>query len=107
MPPDDGRVAGWTRAMPSAPAPAKPTLAPLRAVSDALDEVELDLESVQRDLVLAERAGMAVLVVTALVAAGVVAVVVLRRLRRRRDDTPVVPEERWPPVPTAPAPDVA
>jgi len=88
--------------MRSTAAPAKPTLPALRVVSDVLDEVEGDLESIQRDLVLAERAGVAVLVVGAVAVVGVVSFVVLRRVRRRRGAVPSVPEASWPPVPTAP-----
>ena len=88
--------------MRSAPAPAKPTLAPLRAVSDALDEVEVGLESVQRDLVLAERTGAALLAVGTLAVAAVIALVVVRRIRRRRGALVTVPEVSWPPVPPAP-----
>ena len=92
----------------TATAPARPTLAPLRAFSDVLDEVEGDLESIQRDLVLAERAGGALLAVAALAVAGVVAVVVVRRLRGR--GAVAVPDTSWPPVPPAPraaAPDAS
>ena len=86
--------------MRSTAAPAKPTLPALRVVSDVLDEVEVDLESIQRDLVLAERAGAAVLVIGALAVAGAVAFVVVRRVRRT-GVPPAVPDASWPPVPSA------
>jgi hypothetical protein len=89
--------------MRSTAAPVKPSLPALRVVSDVLDEVEVDLESIQRDLVLAERAGAAVLVICALAVAGAVAFVVVRRVRqvRRRGALPAVPDGSWPPVPPA------
>jgi hypothetical protein len=80
---------------------AKPTLAPLRAASDVLDAVEGDLESIQRDLVLAERVGRVTLAVGVVVLAGVVAVAVVRRSRARHAAVPAVPEAAWPPVPVA------
>lgn len=88
--------------MRTAPASTKPTLAPLRAVSDTLDVIEVDLESVQRDLVLAERVGMLALVAGALAVAGIVTLVVVRSIRRRRATSPAIPEAVWPPVPLAP-----
>jgi len=55
----------------------------LRAVSDVLDVVEGDLESIQRDLVLAERVGKFALVAGTIVVVGGVAWLVVRRARRR------------------------
>jgi hypothetical protein len=83
--------------------PTTPTLAPLRVVSEALEEVEVDLETFRRDLVLAERAGLVVLAAGSLVVGGLVVLAVVRWLRRR-DAGPatVVPAARWPEVPVAP-----
>jgi len=63
-------------------APAAPSLAPLRAVSDVIDSVGGELDSLQRDLVLAERIGRLVLAVGAVALAGVVVLVVARRFGR-------------------------
>jgi hypothetical protein len=52
-------------------------------MSDVLDVVEDDLESIQRDLVLAERVGKFALVAGTVVVAGVVVLLVIRRARRR------------------------
>ena len=84
--------------MRSDPVPAKPSLAPLRAVSDVLDDVEVDVESIQRDLVLAERAGLLALVVGGLTLAGVVTLLLVRRSKRRSaaPPAPTVPADRPP-----------
>jgi hypothetical protein len=75
-----------------APVPTRPTFGPLRVVSDVLDEVEGDLESIQRDLVVAERVSGLVLAVAALAVAGVVALLVLWGVGRRHPAAPAVDE---------------
>jgi hypothetical protein len=57
-------------------------------VSDVLDELEVDLESIQRDLVMAERAGSLALVVGGLTLAGIVALLLVLRSRRRHVPVP-------------------
>ena len=63
---------------------ATPMLPPLRMASNVLDEVELDLATFQKDLVLAERAGIVALTLGGVAVVGFVALLVARSLRRRR-----------------------
>ena len=70
--------------MRSTPSHATPMLPPLRLASDLIDEVELDLASVQRDLVLVERAGLAAVAFAGVAVVGIVALLIVRGARRRR-----------------------
>lgn len=59
-------------------------LPPLRMASNLIDEVELDLATFQKDLVLAERAGIVALTLGGVAVVGIVTLLVARSLRRRR-----------------------